>query len=252
MPVQTTSSTRARPTRAEARELRRAAILDAAARLFYERGVHEVGMDELVAATGLSKPAVYRVFPSKDALIGGYLRRLGDSILALVDEDRDRLTASEALHEVLDAVEADLRRPTFRGCPFNNASVEFPDPSHPAREAARSYRAGLRQRLQTMARAIVEDECTSANLAGQLAVLIDGAYVSAVHLGPDGPARDGLLLGHRLIEQANPEVPARGSSQDGREPTATSPIPTRFARRCASAGSTANPDRSTSSERPDC
>jgi AcrR family transcriptional regulator len=37
-------------------------ILDVAADLFYRRGVHEVGMDELVAATGLGKASVYRLF----------------------------------------------------------------------------------------------------------------------------------------------------------------------------------------------
>jgi AcrR family transcriptional regulator len=189
-------------TRAEGREVRRAAILDAAARLFYERGVHEVGMDELVAATGLSKPAVYRVFPSKDALIGGYLSRLGDAILGLVDDDRARLPPAAALHAVLDAVEVDLRRPTFRGCPFNNASVEFPDPGHPAREAARRYRSGLHSRLHVVAHEVVDDEHAARALADQLAVLIDGAYVSAVHLGPDGPAGSGLRLGHRLIDEA--------------------------------------------------
>jgi AcrR family transcriptional regulator len=192
----------ARLTRAEAREVRRAAILDAAARLFYERGVHEVGMDELVAATGLSKPAVYRVFPSKDALIGGYLTRLGDSILGLGDDDRARLSPADALHAVLEAVEVDLRRPTFRGCPFNNASVEFPDPGHPARAAARRYRSGLHGRLHLMAGEVVDDEHAARALADQLAVLIDGAYVSAVHLGPDGPASSGLRLGHRLIDEA--------------------------------------------------
>ena len=35
------------------RAQREALVLDTAARLFYARGVHEVGMDELVQATGL-------------------------------------------------------------------------------------------------------------------------------------------------------------------------------------------------------
>ena len=51
-------------------------VLDTAARLFYARGVHAVGMDELVRETGLGKATVYRLFPSKDALVGAYLRRL--------------------------------------------------------------------------------------------------------------------------------------------------------------------------------
>jgi hypothetical protein len=33
----------------------------------------------------------------------------------------------------------------------------------------------------------------------QLAVLIDGAYTSAAHLGPNGPAADGLRLARQLV-----------------------------------------------------
>lgn len=205
--------------RDRARGVRERTILDAAAQLFYERGVHEVGMDELVAATGLSKPAVYRVFGSKDELIGAYLHRLSDTILALVDADRARLSPADALHAVLDAVDEDLHRPAFRGCPFNNASVEFPDPEHPARRSARTYRQGLHTRLVLLCHELrsqspgegegADDDGGRGRpheetnpLADQLAVLIDGAYVSSVHLGPDGPARTALALGHRLIEEA--------------------------------------------------
>ncbi len=199
-----------RTRRQRAREFRADVILETATQLFYERGVHEVGMNELVAATGLTKPAVYRIFASKDQLIGSYLDRLSETILGMVDSDRQRLGPAEALHAVLLAVEEDLHRDTFRGCPFNNASVEFPDPGHPARVAARAYRRGLHSRLTELAGELIEEReddasgptTATTDLAGQLAVLIDGAYVSSVHLGPDGPARAALALGHRLIDEA--------------------------------------------------
>ncbi|HEX5262750.1 MAG TPA: helix-turn-helix domain-containing protein, partial [Phenylobacterium sp.] len=51
-----------------AAESRRSQILDAAARCFAKRGVH-VSVDEICAAAGLSKGAIYLYFPSKDAII---------------------------------------------------------------------------------------------------------------------------------------------------------------------------------------
>ena len=72
------------------REERERRVLDAAADLFYERGVHEVGMDELVRATGLGKATVYRLFPTKDALIGAYLERLATRLLIAIDRDIHR------------------------------------------------------------------------------------------------------------------------------------------------------------------
>jgi AcrR family transcriptional regulator len=176
------------------REERRRIVLDTAQRLFYARGVHEVGMDELVAATGLGKATVYRLFPTKEALVGEYLQRLSAQILDAVDAGSAAAAGpAEALHRVLDAVEADLRRPGFRGCPFHNAGTEFPDPQHAARRMAREYREALHARLVALA-----GDTTGA----QLAVLVDGAYTSAAHLGADGPAAAGLALARALVDGA--------------------------------------------------
>lgn len=156
-------------------------------------------MDSLIAETGLAKMSVYRLYPTKDDLVGAYLTRLAADILTLIDE---AIAAAEsprqALHTVLDAIEADLRRPGFRGCPFGNAAAEYDEPAHPAREVARDYRLHLLERLDATARRL--DPAAGALLARRLAVLIDGAYLNAANLGPDGPASDGLGLARLLID----------------------------------------------------
>jgi AcrR family transcriptional regulator len=184
---------------------RRRIVLDAAADLFYARGVHEVGMDELVTATGLGKATVYRLYPTKDALIGAYLERKAAQILELVDAGAGPGSdPAEALHGILDGVEADVTRPQFRGCAFNNASIEYDDPAHPARAAARSYRQALHDRLRSATERLMPQDIPAARaLAGQLAVLIDGVYTNAAHLGADGPAREGLALARRLVDTAS-------------------------------------------------
>jgi len=185
------------------RETRERRVLDTAGELFYARGVHEVGMDELVRATGLGKATVYRLFATKDELIGAYLRRLSADILALVDVEIERHAADPraAVRAIFAAVAADLHRPTFRGCAFNNASIEFPDPQHPARAAARDYRHQLHQRLLTLSNRI--DPARGDALGDQLALLIDGMYTSAAHLGPAGPAAAGPALADALIGSAD-------------------------------------------------
>jgi AcrR family transcriptional regulator len=184
------------------RHEREAIVLDTAARLFYARGVHEVGMDELVRATGLGKATVYRLYPSKDALVAAYLHRLAATITAAISQqiaEHDSDPAA-ALLAILDAIEADLRRPGFRGCPFNNASIEFDDPRHPARVEARSYREQLHALFSQLAGRLTDED--GELLGAQLAILVEGAYTSAVHLGPDGPAATGLGLARHLIRQA--------------------------------------------------
>jgi AcrR family transcriptional regulator len=182
------------------REERERRVLDVAAKLFYARGVHEVGMDELVRSTGFGKATVYRLFPTKDALVGAYLKRTAREILALVDRDMAERDAEDAVRAIFAAIEADLARPGFRGCAFNNASIEFDDPGHPARVAAREYRAALRTRLRALAEKVAPGD--GERLGDRLALLIDGMYTSAAHLGPDGPAGGGPELADALLVAA--------------------------------------------------
>ena len=99
------------------------------------------------------------MFPTKDELIGAYLQRRADRIYALIDADIARHAAnpSAALHALFRAVSRDV----FRGCAFNNASIEFTDPDHPARVVARAYREGLLARLLKLSSACTRTRRTS-------------------------------------------------------------------------------------------
>ena len=48
-------------------------LIEAAAKLFYERGVHATGVDAVVHAAGLTKPTLYSHFRSKDELVAAVL-----------------------------------------------------------------------------------------------------------------------------------------------------------------------------------
>src|SRR5690606_3063913 len=50
-------------------------LLDTAARLFYARGVSNVGINEIIARAGVARMTLYHHFPSKDALIKAVLER---------------------------------------------------------------------------------------------------------------------------------------------------------------------------------
>ena len=61
---------------------RRDQILAAAAELFARRGFHGVGIDDIGAAVGISGPALYRHFRSKDAMLGEMLTSISEYLLA--------------------------------------------------------------------------------------------------------------------------------------------------------------------------
>src|ERR1700710_144941 len=57
-------------------------ILRAAAQLFAERGSRAVGVDDVGAAVGVTGPAIYRHFASKDAMLTEMLLRISERLLA--------------------------------------------------------------------------------------------------------------------------------------------------------------------------
>lgn len=65
-----------------ARPSRREQILQAAARLFADRGSRSVGVDEIGAAVGVTGPAIYRHFAGKDAMLAEMLLRISERLLA--------------------------------------------------------------------------------------------------------------------------------------------------------------------------
>ncbi|SFE27960.1 SACE_7040 family transcriptional regulator [Blastococcus tunisiensis] len=65
-----------------ARPSRREQILQAAAQLFAERGSRAVGVDDVGAAVGVTGPAIYRHFASKDAMLAEMLLRISERLLA--------------------------------------------------------------------------------------------------------------------------------------------------------------------------
>lgn len=60
---------------------RREQILTAAAELFARHGFHGVGIDDIGAAVGISGPALYRHFRSKDSMLGEMLNSISHFLL---------------------------------------------------------------------------------------------------------------------------------------------------------------------------
>lgn len=105
----------------------RARILDAAEKLFYDRGIQSVGMDELRTAAGVSLKRLYQCFPAKHDLVEAYLRRrdarwcasLGEYVAAHADAPEARPLV------VFDWLYTWFSDPDFRGCAFINSFGEL-------------------------------------------------------------------------------------------------------------------------------
>jgi AcrR family transcriptional regulator len=154
-------------------------LLDAAADLFYRRGIGAVGVDLVSKAAGVSKRTLYQQFGSKDQLVAETLDAQGPAILGMyIPAAGDDTAPRQQILAVFDGLRGWTASQEFRGCPFVNTATELADPGHPARRVARDYKLRLRDYFARQAeRGNAEDP---ERLADQLILVFDGAIVQAV------------------------------------------------------------------------
>jgi AcrR family transcriptional regulator len=179
-------------------------ILDAAFRLFYAHGIRGVGVDRIIAESGVAKATFYKHFPTKDALVVTYLDTV-DTIwthqLHAAAEAAGPAPA-DMLVGMFDALGAACRREGYRGCAFINAAAET-EAGTPIHDRTLAHKIAVRdwvRGLATAAGAVDPDRLSRA-----LTLLLDGGLASGSLDGlPDAPtaARDaaGTLVASALRE----------------------------------------------------
>jgi AcrR family transcriptional regulator len=184
----------------ETREL----VLDVAYDLFYWNGIRATGVDRVAAEAGIAPTALYRLFPSKDALVTAYVERIERSYrewfeAATIDDGRSTADRIESLFEALGE---QTRPDVCRGCPFMMALTEFPDEDFEGRRDAVRLKKWVRARLRKLAHehaaAHPRRDIDAAALADHLTLLFEGVYATVQALGHDGPAKRARQLAATL------------------------------------------------------
>jgi AcrR family transcriptional regulator len=152
-------------------------ILAAAAELFYANGLRGVGIDQVIAASGVAKSTLYAHFRTKEELVEAYLRRTDDSWMAQLQGAAERTgdDPREQLVGLFDALTDAFDRHGFFGCPFVSAAVEADLDSQ-----ARAITVQHTRRRQAWLTELGEraGAGSAESLARHLGLLIDGALTS--------------------------------------------------------------------------
>ncbi len=162
-------------------------LLAAADRLFYAEGVRAVGVERLLAESGVGRASFYRHFPGKDDLVVAVLtdrlaRWRADLAAAVEARGGGVLTVFDVLAD--QAVD-----PAFRGCAAINTMVEVADRASVAHRIAADHKEQLAAYLQTFT--------GDAERARELLLVVDGALVTSLRdPGAIGRAR---TLAERLL-----------------------------------------------------
>ena len=100
-------------------------LLAAANELFYNEGVHTVGIDRIIEQAGVAKASLYNTFGSKDELVRAYLEARRASVTQRImravhryDTPRERLLAVFELEKAVYELRYELdNRPDWVGIP---------------------------------------------------------------------------------------------------------------------------------------
>jgi AcrR family transcriptional regulator len=151
-------------------------LLEAANELFYDEGVHTVGIDRVIERAGVAKASLYNTFGSKDELVRAYLEMRHQRVAERITRYLERYaTPRERLLGVFEAQGEIFAETGFRGCAFASASAE--SPGETVSRAADDYRGWVRGLLTGLAR---EAGAADPEMLGrQLHMIYDGASLSA-------------------------------------------------------------------------
>jgi AcrR family transcriptional regulator len=178
-------------------------ILGCADRLFYENGIHAVGLQQVIDDCGCGKNLLYREFAGKDELIAAYL------------EGRDRqwrdavaeVTAPYAgdpgrqIVAIVGLVADQVGAPDYHGCPFLKAYAEHAGDDHPGRLIPTRHLQVLADRIHALAEQARWRE--PRVVADRIMLVIQGMYATGAVLG-DAWAQAGVAFVDEIVADAQP------------------------------------------------
>jgi AcrR family transcriptional regulator len=162
-------------------------ILDTTRELFYQEGIHAIGIDTIIERSGVAKATLYHHFASKEALIEAYLQER-DQIFWIWFEDAvgGEQDAKGKLLAFFDAVIIKVSTPGYRGCGFLNCAAEFPNAASAGYYLPRATKHEMRRRLLQLCQQM--HMVQPAILADQLVLLTEGCFASTPMFEPPSPA----------------------------------------------------------------
>ena len=185
-------------------------ILGVASGLFYARGIRAVGVDLLIAESGVAKATFYKYFPTKEALVVAYLEQVdrvwtGQLHAAAAAAGGD---PADQLVGLFDALTTACGRDGYRGCGFINAAAETA-PGTPVHALVVAHKQAVLGWITELARRARARHPHA--LARALTLLLDGVLASgALDADPDAAlqaAATARILVRDATTPARPDPP---------------------------------------------
>ena len=173
-------------------------LIHTAMDLFYVHGFHAVGLEQIIAAVGVTKTTFYNHFESKDDLIVAVIKQRDEWEMQTFDKHvraKAGYDPKAMLLAMFDVLDDWFNHPDYQGCLFITACSEFPSRHDPVHRAAASHYAVAQGTIAEMAKAVgIAD---TASFAEEWVALLEGAVTYRLVNDDDNAA----AITKRIAEQ---------------------------------------------------
>ena len=177
------------------------AVLASASDLFYEHGIHAVGVDAIAERAGVTKKTLYDRFGSKERLVVAYLAERDARWRAFVQDRLAQAAPDARVAALFDASAEWARDHGHKGCAMVNAHAEISDPAHPAYAVIVEQKRWMLKLLTDLVTTHGVGEAREAReVAGQVLLLHEGAVVTSALHAVEDPFTRAASAAQRLVE----------------------------------------------------
>jgi AcrR family transcriptional regulator len=177
-------------------------ILTAAYRLLYRCGYARTSMDDIAAASGVTKRSIYYHFASKDDVVRAVLQEQQSHALALFESWCSQTDANPGvfLWNLFMQLGRWAEIPRWRGSGYTRLTMELADlPGHPARNAAHQHKQAVEDWLAAKLASLGAGD--SKRLARETMLLVEGSLSLILIHGDPSYALAAGMAARKLAEE---------------------------------------------------
>lgn len=161
---------------------KRQQIIDTAMMLFYAHGYHAVGIDRIIAESGVAKMTLYKYFSSKNDLICAVLQTRHQALLHDLHTFINHFSHPiERLKAIFTWHDRWLNDQSFNGCMFIHAAAEFSNSNIEILTLAKVHKQTIKQDIYLILNQLL-DEKSAERISLQILQILEGVIVTSLIL----------------------------------------------------------------------
>ncbi|WP_426369412.1 TetR/AcrR family transcriptional regulator [Pseudocolwellia sp. HL-MZ7] len=166
---------------------KRTQLIDTALQLFYKQGIHAIGINEILATSGIAKKTLYNHFASKEALIQACVIERDKRFMAWFELQCSHAnSATEFIEKLFDGLDdwinnRALKIGYFNGCFFVNTAAEYGETESEIYQLCMQHKLNIKLCIEQQLGLVVNNAKALKDLTDLLLLLKEGiincAYV---------------------------------------------------------------------------